>query len=133
MGTAGARGRVDANDEQQRYHFGPVSLVGHPSWPDGEPAFGVAPRRKRMDALLVEAAAEAGAEVRQGVAVEELIWEGDRVVGVAAAVTGGVLEERAQLVVGADGFRSRSPPGRARKPTRRSSRKRASITATTRA
>src|SRR4051812_6924562 len=88
--------------KQQRYHFGPISLVGNLSWPDGTPAFGVAPRRKRLDALLVDAAAEAGAEVRQGVAVEELIWDGDRVVGVRGhGVQGGVLEERARLVVGA--------------------------------
>jgi len=91
-----------------RYQFGPVSVAGRPTWPDGEPAFGVAPRRKRLDALLVDAAVEAGAEVRQGLSVEELIWDGARVAGVRGrSLSGGEFEARARLVVGADGFRSR--------------------------
>ncbi len=42
----------------------------------------LAPRRKRLDALLVEAASVAGAEVRQGFCMEELVQDGDRVVGI---------------------------------------------------
>jgi flavin-dependent dehydrogenase len=85
-----------------RLRFGPVELKGALNWPDGTPGIGVAPRRFRLDALLVEAAAEAGAEVRQGYSVLDLLWEGDRVVG----IRGHQGEERAQVVVGADGMRS---------------------------
>jgi flavin-dependent dehydrogenase len=93
---------------QHRYHLGSVSLAGTLAWPDGEPAFGLAPRRKRLDALLVDAAVEAGAEVRQAFTVDELVWDGPRVAGVRGRGTsGGSVVERARLVVGADGFRSR--------------------------
>lgn len=77
-------------------------------------------RRVTLDALLVEAAAAAGAHVRTATRMTGLIREGGRVVGVDT--TAGVL--RATLVVGADGRHSTvaacvgaaeyhvSPPGR---------------------
>jgi 2-polyprenyl-6-methoxyphenol hydroxylase-like FAD-dependent oxidoreductase len=66
-----------------------------------------APRRTVLDPLLVAAAAEAGVEVRFGIAVERLLWRGDRVIGVAAASRlGERFEARARLVIGADGVRS---------------------------
>lgn len=66
-----------------------------------------APRRTVLDLLLVEAAAEAGAEVRESFTVKELIHEGDRVVGIRGRQAGGsMVEERASVVVGADGLRS---------------------------
>jgi flavin-dependent dehydrogenase len=55
-----------------------------------------------LDALLVDAAAAAGAEVRPGFAVHELLVEDDRVTGIRGP--GGV--ERAGVVVGADGRHS---------------------------
>jgi 2-polyprenyl-6-methoxyphenol hydroxylase-like FAD-dependent oxidoreductase len=66
------------------------------------------PRRTVLDAMLVAAAREAGAEVREGFAVDELMWDADRVVGIRGRVRGGAgaVEERAPLVVGADGKRS---------------------------
>ena len=64
-------------------------------------------RRKVLDEILVEAAAEAGAEVRQGFAVEDLLYDGDQVVGVAGRTRGGErVEERARVVIGADGRNS---------------------------
>ncbi len=64
-----------------------------------------APRRFVLDAILVEAAAEAGAEVRQGFSVQEVLVEDGQVVGVRGRVRGGsVVTERARLVVGADGL-----------------------------
>jgi flavin-dependent dehydrogenase len=67
----------------------------------------LAPRRYILDALLVQAAAEAGAEVRQGFSVHELLFEGDRVVGIRGrSRQGGTVEERAAIVVGADGLHS---------------------------
>ncbi|HEY3683700.1 MAG TPA: NAD(P)/FAD-dependent oxidoreductase [Streptosporangiaceae bacterium] len=59
-------------------------------------------RRLHLDALLVDAAARAGAEVRTRTPVTDLVTERGRVVGVATK--SGVL--RARLVVGADGVRS---------------------------
>jgi menaquinone-9 beta-reductase len=78
-------------------------------------------RRVTLDALLLDAAADAGAEIRTQTAVGELLEEGGRVVGVRA----GEARLRAPLVVGADGARStvarlggareyhRTAPGRA--------------------
>ena len=67
-----------------------------------------APRRYVLDTLLAEAAVEAGAELRAGFSVRELIFEDDAVVGIRGATRGSseVIEERARLVVGADGLHS---------------------------
>jgi 2-polyprenyl-6-methoxyphenol hydroxylase-like FAD-dependent oxidoreductase len=63
---------------------------------------GLSVRRITLDAILVDAAANAGAEVRTRTAVTGLVMEGGRVAGVTAASG----ELRAPLVVGADGARS---------------------------
>ena len=67
-----------------------------------------APRRHVLDRLLVEAAAEAGAEVRHGVRVTGLLRDRDgRVSGVRTADRDGRTgSARSAYVVGADGFRS---------------------------
>src|SRR6201997_3692007 len=56
------------------FDVGPFALTGTPPPSDGV-AEGYAPRRTVLDHLLVEAAAEAGAEVRTGVSVDELVFE----------------------------------------------------------
>ena len=43
------------------------------------------PRRTLLDTMLVDAAREAGAEVREGFAVDELLFDGGRVAAGAAA------------------------------------------------
>lgn len=64
-------------------------------------------RRTVLDTVLVDAAAEAGAEIREGFVVEELLFDGDRVAGIRGrAPGGGDVVERARLVVGADGLHS---------------------------
>ena len=63
--------------------------------------FSYALPRTRFDAILRAAAEAAGAEVREGVKVEELIYERGAVAGVVARDT-----YRARVVVGADGLRS---------------------------
>src|SRR3954451_23672749 len=60
-------------------------------------------RRPGLDAALVETARDAGAEVREGVRVTELLHDGGRVAGVRCDDG---TELRAPLVVGADGRRS---------------------------
>lgn len=64
-----------------------------------------APRRTTLDALLADAAAEAGAEVRRGVHVTGLLRDPDgRVTGVRTRDRDGRVDEiGARLVVGADG------------------------------
>lgn len=79
---------------------------------DAEPVGGVVqafcPRRTILDQLLVEAAVEAGCELRAATAVDGLLWDGDRVLGIRSRGPGGrELVERARVVVGADGMRSR--------------------------
>jgi flavin-dependent dehydrogenase len=65
------------------------------------------PRRTILDKLLLDAAVEAGAEVREGFIVEELVFEDGRVVGIKGRTHAGAsVEERANIVVGADGRQS---------------------------
>src|ERR687887_189344 len=85
---------------------GAVALDGHYPEFDGVDAL-YSPRRTVLDKLLVDAAREAGAEVREGFVVEELLADGGRVAGVRGREKGGVAAvERARLVVGADGKHS---------------------------
>jgi 2-polyprenyl-6-methoxyphenol hydroxylase-like FAD-dependent oxidoreductase len=68
---------------------------------------GFCPRRTVLDKLLVDAAVEAGAELREGFTVEALVWDGPRVTGIKGhSRTGGSVEERARIVIGADGIHS---------------------------
>jgi 2-polyprenyl-6-methoxyphenol hydroxylase-like FAD-dependent oxidoreductase len=77
-----------------------------------KPSHGVdalyAPRRTVLDPILVDAAREAGAEVRYGVSVTGVLRDaGGRVRGVAARDrTGAAIELRGRWVVGADGLHS---------------------------
>ncbi len=64
-------------------------------------------RRRVLDKLLVDAAVEAGAEVREGFAVDELLEEDGRVVGIRGRTRDGTrVEERARVILGADGRNS---------------------------
>jgi flavin-dependent dehydrogenase len=66
-----------------------------------------APRRRVLDKILVDAAVEAGAELREGFSVESLLQDGARVVGIRGQQAGsGPIDERARLVIGADGLHS---------------------------
>lgn len=80
-------------------------LRGSPYPYDGV-SISLAPRRTVLDALLVEAAAAAGAEVREHVSFRKAVWDGGRVVGAECVADGRVFVERAALVVGADGRHS---------------------------
>ena len=60
-----------------------------------------------LDELLVDAAAEAGAEVREGFSVAEVVFSDGRVTGVRGRDRDGrAVTERARVVVGADGLHS---------------------------
>ena len=88
------------------FDFGPFTLAGAPGHRRDAPvAYG--PRRTVLDKLLVDAAAEAGAEVREGFTVEEIVVEDGRVTGIRGhGKGGGTVTERARVVVGADGRHS---------------------------
>ena len=65
------------------------------------------PRRTILDKLLVDAAAEAGAEVREGFTVEEVLVEDGRADRNQGPVEARRLrQERAEVIVGADGRQS---------------------------
>ena len=68
----------------------------------------ISPRRTVLDTVLVDAAREAGAEVREGAVVTALSTTGNRVDGVRIRPKGAASEitEQATIVVGADGHRS---------------------------
>ncbi|HSF18642.1 MAG TPA: NAD(P)/FAD-dependent oxidoreductase, partial [Vicinamibacteria bacterium] len=78
-----------------------------------KPRYGIqglyAPRRKVLDAILVDAAREAGVEVVHGVRVIDLMRSEDgRVVGAVLEEPGaGTVSVGAELVIGADGLRSK--------------------------
>jgi 2-polyprenyl-6-methoxyphenol hydroxylase-like FAD-dependent oxidoreductase len=89
------------------FDFGPLVITGTPSGADGT-AGAYAPRRIVLDELLVRAADKAGAELREGFSVTELIVAGNRVVGVRGHARGGMqVSEYARVVIGADGVHSR--------------------------
>jgi 2-polyprenyl-6-methoxyphenol hydroxylase-like FAD-dependent oxidoreductase len=88
------------------FDVGPFALRG--SIPDANDGLGgFCPRRTVLDHLLVNAAAEGGVDVREGFTVDELVATGDTVVGIRGrARTGQPVEERATMVIGADGVNS---------------------------
>src|SRR5688572_21791596 len=53
------------------FDFGPVVVAGTPATVEASVAY--APRRTVLDKLLVDAAAEAGAEIREGFTIEDLV------------------------------------------------------------
>jgi 2-polyprenyl-6-methoxyphenol hydroxylase-like FAD-dependent oxidoreductase len=87
-----------------RFDAGPVVLEGIPT-----PANGISDtvciRRTVIDTLLVDAAAEAGVEVREGCTVKELVCADGRVTGVRGRDSNGrPFTEKAAIVIGADGI-----------------------------
>jgi 2-polyprenyl-6-methoxyphenol hydroxylase-like FAD-dependent oxidoreductase len=86
--------------------LGPFTLTGSaPAIEGASDAYCV--RRTLLDKILVDAAVEAGAEMREAFAVQELLWDGDQVTGIRGATSNGTpVTEKARLVIGADGMRS---------------------------
>jgi 2-polyprenyl-6-methoxyphenol hydroxylase-like FAD-dependent oxidoreductase len=89
-----------------RFDFGPCILSGAPlPFDDIDAAY--CPRRTVFDKLLVDAAVEAGVELREGFLVQELCVEDGRVTGAYGSLRGGTREKlQARLVIGADGLHS---------------------------
>ena len=88
------------------FDFGPITIEGTPRPVEGN-STAYAPRRTVLDKILVDAADRAGAEVREGFTVDEVLVEGGRVAGIRGRDAGGrVVVERARVVIGADGRNS---------------------------
>ncbi len=86
--------------------LGPFALVGTPPPVEGVATI-YAPRHTVLDKILIDAAVEAGAELREGFFVEEILRGGDRVTGIQGRHPGGrSMKEQARIVIGADGMRS---------------------------
>jgi 2-polyprenyl-6-methoxyphenol hydroxylase-like FAD-dependent oxidoreductase len=87
------------------FDFGPVTVTGSPAT-DGSPVT-YCPRRTRLDKILVDAAAGAGVEMREGFTVEDIVVEDGRVTGIRGhGKDGTTVTERAAVVIGADGRHS---------------------------
>jgi 2-polyprenyl-6-methoxyphenol hydroxylase-like FAD-dependent oxidoreductase len=88
------------------FDVGPFALRG--AIPDANDGMGgFCPRRTVLDKLLVDAAADNGVEVRESFTVDELLMKDDTVTGIRGRAQGGQpIEERARIVIGADGVNS---------------------------
>lgn len=88
------------------FDFGPLTISGSPG--TAEARFACAPRRTVLDKILLDAAAAAGVEVREGFNVTDVIHEDGLVAGIRGhGRNGGEVTERARVVIGADGLHSR--------------------------
>jgi 2-polyprenyl-6-methoxyphenol hydroxylase-like FAD-dependent oxidoreductase len=87
------------------FDMGPFVIAGAPGTEHAPVSYG--PRRTVLDKVLVDAASEAGAEVREGFTVEDVLSEGGRAIGIRGHSKGGhAITEHARIVVGADGLHS---------------------------
>jgi 2-polyprenyl-6-methoxyphenol hydroxylase-like FAD-dependent oxidoreductase len=88
------------------FDVGPFALKGGVIDTNGGRG-GFCPRRTVLDKLLVDAAVESGAELRENFTVEQLLVDGDRVTGIRGrGRNGGAVKEQAKVVIGADGIHS---------------------------
>jgi 2-polyprenyl-6-methoxyphenol hydroxylase-like FAD-dependent oxidoreductase len=88
------------------FDFGAFALRGAPP-PVEDVAEGYAPRRTVLDKMLVDAAVNAGAELREECPLHDLVWDGEQVTGIRARTKeGSTMTEHTRLVIGADGTHS---------------------------
>jgi 2-polyprenyl-6-methoxyphenol hydroxylase-like FAD-dependent oxidoreductase len=92
--------------ETYSFDFGPLTISGSPRPIDGI-SRGYCPRRTVLDPILAEGAVEAGAELREGFTVDEILASDGAVTGIRGHEKGGgEVSERARVVIGADGRHS---------------------------
>jgi 2-polyprenyl-6-methoxyphenol hydroxylase-like FAD-dependent oxidoreductase len=84
------------------FDFGPFVITGAPGTAESPVAY--CPRRTVLDKLLVDAAVAAGAELREGFIVEDVIVSDARVAGIRGHTKDGPsITATAPIVIGADG------------------------------
>jgi len=84
------------------FDFGLATVSGAPGTAEAPVAY--SPRRTVLDKLLVDAALDAGAEVREEFTVEDILIEDGRVTGLRGhGKAGQTVTEHARVVIGADG------------------------------
>src|SRR5215467_5234600 len=87
------------------FDYGAFSLTGSPVPAEGGVTEAYAPRRLKLDPVLVDAAVKSGAELREGFSVQEVLFEKDSVSGVRGhQKNGSAVSERARITIGADGM-----------------------------
>jgi flavin-dependent dehydrogenase len=85
------------------FDFGPFTIAGTSHPVDGI-STAYAPRRTVLDKILVDAAARAGAEVREQFTVQDVVTDDGAVVGILGHdANGRTVLERSRVVIGADG------------------------------
>jgi len=88
------------------FDFGPLTVSGSPGTAGTPVAY--APRRTVLDKILLDAASEAGVEVREGFTVTDVLRDDGGVIGIRGHGKGcPSVMERARVVIGADGLNSR--------------------------
>jgi 2-polyprenyl-6-methoxyphenol hydroxylase-like FAD-dependent oxidoreductase len=97
--------------ETYSFDFGPFVIAGTPRPHDGISS-AYAPRRAVLDKILVDAAAQAGAEIRERFTVEDVVVADRVIVGIRGHGKGGAsVVERAHVVIGADDWNSKIARG----------------------
>ena len=88
--------------------YGDFPLSDRDIMVDGAP-LGYGPRRRAIDQVLLDAAVEAGADLRTGFAVQDYIGDGERIIGIRGREAAGrtLVTEHAPVTIGADGRNSR--------------------------
>ena len=87
------------------FDLGPITLTGAPGTKEEPVSYG--PRRTVLDEILVNAASDAGALVREGFTVEAIDIDDGRVTGIRGhGKDGKTVTEKARVVIGADGRHS---------------------------
>ena len=88
--------------------YGDFALRGFSPPAEGVPSAAYCPRRTVLDKILVDAAVEAGVELREGFTVDEVLRDGDTVTGIRghARGNGASVTEEARIIIGADGLHS---------------------------
>ena len=106
----GVMPKIEATGTPTRrgYYTATEDAIAAYRFPVGDPVgYSRMVRRLTLDPILANHAGSLPAvELRMGLSASELLWDGDRVVGVRLAEHGRVYEERARLIVGADGVHS---------------------------
>lgn len=87
------------------FDFGPFTITGAPGTSASPISY--SPRRTVLDKILIDAASEAGVEVREAFTVDEIAMEDGRVTGIRGHSRGAApVTEKARIVIGADGLHS---------------------------